>query len=157
MRNNKNQIVKTITAFVLACAASTSFADTQSLSVTASVTGICKFNSGQTPTIAFGALDPAVGGQVTASATANFKCTKNVSATVTDNNGANASGTQKRLKAAGSADYIDYSIALSGAPFTGAGFGTDLTVTANGTILAGAYQNAPADTYSDTVVLSVSP
>lgn len=152
-------LLKTVAAVALASAAGlAAAADTQSLSVTASVTSVCKFNSGQTPTIAFGALDPATGIAVTApSATANFRCTKGASATVTQGNGLYASGTQKRLKAAGSADYIDYSIALTGASVTGAGFGTDLTVTATGTIAAGAYVNAPADNYSDTVVLSVSP
>lgn len=156
--SNHQTTIKAVAAIVLASTAGMAFAaDTQSISITASVNNVCKFNSGQAPVIAFGALDPAIGGEVTASATASFKCTKGATATVAQNNGLNPSGSQKNLKAAGSADLIAYNLALTGASVTGAGFGTDLTVTATGTILAGAYANAPADNYSDTVVLSVSP
>lgn len=151
-------IGKTVAAaFLLSAAGLASAADTQSVSVTASVTGTCKFNTGQSPVVAFGALNPSAGGQVQASANVKFKCTNGVAATVTHDNGSNFSGGTKNLKAAGSADVIPYSIALTGASVTGQGFGTDLAVTATGTIVAGAYQNVPADNYSDTVILSVSP
>lgn len=132
---------------------------TQDLTVTASVTSVCKF-TGTVQTLNFGALDPSNAVAVNdKKADVTFKCTKGVSATVTQNNGSTPSGMQKRLKTTfnGTDYFIPYSIALSGDSVTGAGFGTNLTVTATGTIAADAYVDAPAGDYSDTVVLSVSP
>lgn len=135
--------------------------DTQNLTVSASVSGVCKFTAG-TPTLDFGAIDPSGTAAIPATASAvSYKCTKGTLATgVTANDGLNVSGTTKRMKGPGAADFIPYTLTISGGTATGDGFGTGSTtkpVTITGSIAAGDYQNATAGAYTDTIVLSINP
>lgn len=125
---------KLVAALVLAVAAGSALADTQSLSVTASITGVCKFNSGQTPVLAFGAIDPSGTTNATASTTVLYRCTKgtaaSVSSAVTGTRTLTGSGT-----AAG--DSMSYTLSFtSGDAGTGTGFGSgqDLALVLAGTI-----------------------
>ncbi len=51
-----------------------------------------------------------------------------------------------------------YTLAI-GSTFTGLGFGAgmDLTTTLDASIVATAYQNAPAETYKEVVTLNINP
>lgn len=151
------RLAKIAVAVSLTLAAGIAAADTQSLSVTASVTGVCKFNSGQTPVLAFGAIDPSGTADATASANVTYRCTKGTSATVatgvTGSRSLTGSGT-----AAG--DSMTYQLAFtSGGTNTGTGFGAgqDLTLGLGGTITSTNYQNKTAGAYAETVTLTVTP
>jgi len=128
--------------------------DTASVAATASVAGVCKVTGGGS--IAFGALDQLTGAAVTATpAQPAFWCTKTFPYTITDDNGANKSGTIYRLKAAGTADYISYTFSYT-ASGSGSGKTTLLSPVISALITAGAYDNVPADTYSDTITLTIN-
>ena len=113
--------------------------------------------------MSFGVLDPSSGANVTvpvSAATLNANkmgdCAPGQSMSVSGDNGLNFSGS-RRLKRAGSADYIPY--ALSGLPtgVSGPGNGNYVNFTFNGTVLGADYANAPEGAYSDTVIISVTP
>lgn len=134
-------------------------AATNTLSVSASVSGTCKFNT-DTSTLAFGALDPSAAVDATASTSITYRCTKGTAATTTANNGSNASGTQKRLSnGAATPEYINYALSLNGGSQTGTGHGAgkDLTLSVSGTITAASYENATAGSYTDSVTLTLTP
>jgi spore coat protein U-like protein len=75
--------------------------------------------------------------------------------TIAGDNGLNFNGTRNLKSAAG--DLIPYS--LAGLPQSRSGPGNDNYVpfTFNGSILWSAYANASAGSYSDTVIISVTP
>lgn len=131
-------------------------ADTNTLTVTASVTGTCKFSS-TTSTLDFGALDPSSASNATATNTTSYWCTKGSVASTTAGNGNNYSGSSRQLKGPGASDLIPYSLSLTGGTQTGAGKSTPLTLTMNGGINNADYINATAGAYSDTVTLTITP
>jgi spore coat protein U-like protein len=113
--------------------------------------------------MSFGALNPASGSNVTvavSAATLNANkagdCAPGQIMSISGDNGLNFSGT-RRLKNTAGTDFIAYS--LSGLPLSsfGPGNGIYTNFTFNGTILWSAYANAPAGSYADTVMISVSP
>lgn len=113
--------------------------------------------------MSFGVLDPSSSANVTvpvSAATLNADkmgdCAPGQLMALSGDNGLNFSGS-RRLKRTGSADYIPY--ALSGFPtgVSGPGNGVYVTFTFNGTVLGTDYANAPAGTYTDTVIISVTP
>lgn len=120
--------------------------------------GNCFFQA-QGLNLSFGALDPSNAINVTASTqagTANADkagdC-KSLTMTISGDNGLNFNGT-RRLR--NGSDYIAYTLAL---PITLPAPGNNLysTFSFTGTILGSAYRNASAGSYSDTVILTVSP
>lgn len=113
--------------------------------------------------MSFGALNPNSGANATAllsAATLNADragdCLKQVTMTIDGDPGQSFSGSRRLRNAAGT-DFISYT--LVGLPITSAGPGN--TKYANfafsGTILWSAYANASAGSYSDTVMISVTP
>ena len=113
--------------------------------------------------ISFGALDPSTGNNaqaVVSAATLNADkagdCDKQVTMTIAAGNGQNYSGSRRLTNAAGT-DFIPYS--LIGLPISTPGPGNNIftTFTFQGVILWNAYANAPAGSYSDTVMISVTP
>jgi spore coat protein U-like protein len=113
------------------------------------------------PALNFGTLD-AVTNAGGAAATVNplsIMCTMGCSVTVTSNGGLNYSGTP-RLKDS-STNYINYNLGFT-SPLSGMGWATDIGVSGaghlamNATIPAGALDNVPAGTYSDTITLTIT-
>lgn len=151
-----NHIAKAAAAAILTLAAGFAAADTQSLAVSASVTGVCKFNSGQTPALAFGAIDPSGTADKDATANVLYRCTKGTTAAVTDVTGTRSmagSGT-----AAG--ESMAYTLSFdSGDSGTGNGFGAGaaITLAVSGKITAAQYQDAMVGSYAETVTLTVTP
>jgi len=131
---------------------------TNTLNVTASVTGTCKFNSAGPSTLAFGAIDPSSATNATATTNVTYRCTKGTTSSVTTDNGSNYSAPNKRMKDSGT-NYLVYSTALVGGAQVGIGHGAgnDLTLTVNGTVAVADFQNAAAGSYTDTVVLTIAP
>jgi spore coat protein U-like protein len=99
-----------------------------------------------------------VGGDVNASTSTTFWCTKNADYSVTDDDGLyeGVAGSQS-MKHASSNEYIPYTFSYSPTTGTGQGRTTDITLNISGTVTFANYQNAAAGDYGDTVVLTIAP
>ncbi len=131
-------------------------ADNADVKVKASVLNNCKINS--TNDINFGALDPAVASDNTASSSVIFTCTKNVDYVLNADNGShfdNASG-KRRMKGADS-NYLPYSLAQSSFTGQGMGFTNPITVALSASVQGSDYRDLPADNYLDTLHLTITP
>jgi uncharacterized protein (DUF2141 family) len=153
----------------IAFSGAASAADTASLSVSATVQGVCKFAataatamSITSPTLAF--LDPSLTTDGKGTSTVSYRCTKNSSPTLQVGTATtspyNATGTNGLVNGSGaSAVYMPFSIAWT-APSanSGAGFSAAAsTVTLTGTILNANYVDMPAGNYTASVPLSITP
>lgn len=156
-----------LTALALAAAgavtcAPTFAANTHTLNVSAAVAAVCNFNTAGPTTLtiatAAGVINPSAAGPATGTAAVTFRCTTGTTSVIVADNGLNSTGPGlRRVKNA--LNYMAYTFALVNAAQVGSGFGAgqDKTVTVNATILAANYQNAAAATYTDTVILSITP
>ena len=152
---NQRTLVKAVAAALLACTAGYAVAlDSQSLAVSATVSGICKFSSTSTP-LAFGTIDPSLATDKVVPANVKYKCTKGTASLGVTATG----GTTRTLTGVTASNLLNYSLAFSGGTQTGTGFGAgqDLTLVVTGTITAAQYQNVAADTYSESVTLNITP
>lgn len=147
-------------AAILATAGTVMAADTNTLTVQASVTGTCKFSS-PTSTLNFPALDPSVGTNVNGSTTTQFWCTKGITTdAITAGNGSHweAEVTAKRhMMDTVSGDFIPYSLTLTRDGNANAGPASPRTLTIAGQVLGTDYTAKTAGSYSDTVVLNITP
>lgn len=167
MKMNKTVMVAMCVAGALGVSSGALAGGTTSLAVTAKVLGKCSVSTAA-GTLDFGTIDPSSGANAAATpATFAMKCSNGtVSTAATDDGGLHNSGTSKRmLHSANAAAFLPYSVSYSGdVGFTGAGLGgaaASQTVTVNGTVLTTDFQNASAttgaDSYTDTVVITVNP
>jgi hypothetical protein len=132
-------------------------AGTNTLTVNASVTGTCKFSTA-TSTLNFGALDPSVGTNAPGSTTTQFWCTKGVTTdNITADNGANWSGTKRQMKDPVSTDVIPYTLTVTKDGSANTGPALPRTLTIDGQVLGTDYTSKSAGSYSDTVVISITP
>jgi spore coat protein U-like protein len=152
------KILAIITAVAITAMAGAAIAaDTNTLTVQASVTGTCKFSSA-TSTLDFGALDPSASTNPTATTTTKFWCTKGITTDIiTAGNGLNYSGTKNQMKDATSGDVIPYVLSLTKDGLSNTGPATPRTLTIKGDIQNSDYVNKAAGSYSDTVVLNITP
>ena len=154
-----SRIANIAAAALLTLATGIAAADDNVLTVSASVTGVCKFNSG-TSAIAFGAIDPSVAaGAKELTADVKYRCTTGSGATITAAGGLGAKTMAGSGTAAG--ENLAYTLSfVSGDTGTGAGFGaggSDLTLVVKASIAEAAYQVATVGAYSGTVTLTVAP
>lgn len=153
----RTRIAKAAAALSLALATGVAVADTQSVTVQANVQGLCKFNTGQSPVMDFGTIDPSGSTSATASVNVLYRCTKGTAVTAVTPTGA------RTLAGTGTAagDTMSYTLAVTsgGTGTTGTGFGTgnDLTLALGGTITAANYQNKTVGAYSETVTVTITP
>jgi Spore Coat Protein U domain len=153
----KKLLAITAAVAVVTMAGSAFAANSNTLTVSASVTGTCKFSS-PTSTLNFGALDPSVATDVNGSTTTNFWCTKGVSTDViTASNGGNFAGGKRQMKDTVSTDVIPYTLTLTKDGNANAGPATPRTLTVAGQVLATDYTAKSSGNYSDTVVLDITP
>lgn len=127
---------------------------TATVTVSATVVGTCKFNSGGTVSFS---LDPSVGGNVAGTVTQpQFWCTKNANYTITDDDGLYESGTTHQMKHSTLMEYIPYSFSYT---TTGSGLGKNnpITMDISSSVAEADYIDASAGSYSDTVTLTVNP
>ena len=155
--NHVSLSLKAIAIAAIACVAGfANAADTNTLTVNASVTKKCTFNTA-TSTLNFGAIDPSLAGPANATqATLTYRCTKGATGVTI----APATGTLARtLTSTTSAATMAYSLVIGSTAATGLGFGSgnDLTATLDASIVATAYQTAPAETYKEVLTLNVNP
>jgi len=154
-----------IAAVLITVAGAATAGGTNTITVSASVTGACVVNTAAS-TLAFGALNPATGGLVNvAGSAATFRCTNGTPYTVTSDDGlwdTSAGGANNRMKLSTALDCttatncIRYTL-TSATAGTGAGMTTNISFNVNGSTALADYQNAAAGNYADTVVLTVSP
>ena len=160
--------MKLLTAGVLVAVASIASAGgTHVITVSASVTGVCKVVDA-TSTLAFGALDPSTGGTVNAVwSGGKFSCTKGQAYTVTSDDGlweSSSGGANNRMKLSTATDCtvatncVRYTL-TSVTAGTGGGHGVPQQISfgVTGQTLIADYQNANVGSYSDTVTLTVAP
>lgn len=141
-----------------ACAGSVVAADSATVSVSATVAGVCKFNAGA-KTVAF-SLDPSVGGAISGTVSQpTFWCTKGTGYTITDDNGANESGTTFRMKHATASpdEFMPYTFTYTNATGTGNGKSSAVTMNISASVAEADYINARAGVWNDSVVLSITP
>lgn len=152
---NHRATFKALAVAALVCAAGAANASgSTTLNVAATVAGTCKFSSAsQNVTIA---LDPSSGSNATGSWTVPYRCTKGTTA-----GGVTVDTTSRTLTADTAANgTIAYTISLSGGTQVGDGFGAsaaarDLTV--GYTVTNANFADKAADTYRDTITLSITP
>jgi spore coat protein U-like protein len=132
-------------------------ADSNTLTVQASVVGTCKFYAPKTSLLDFGNLDPSIGNNVNGSTTTQFWCTKGVTTdAVSAGNGSNyASGSRNMLGPGG--DLIPYTLGVSKDATSNGGPLSPRTLTISGSVAGSDYLSKSAGAYSDTVVLTIIP
>lgn len=146
-----------VVAVSLAAAGAAWAADSNTLTVQASVVGTCKFVS-TTSTLNFGALDPSVGTDVNGSTTTQFWCTKGVTTdSITAGQGLNFSGGQNRMMDPVSGEFIPYTLTLTKDGLLNGGPAAPRTLTIAGNVLGTDYTGKSAGNYSDTVTISINP
>jgi len=131
-------------------------ADSNTLTVSASVTGGCRFSSG-TSTLNFGTLDQSSAADASATGSTQFWCTRNASYTISANNGLYYDTSRRMRHATEATEYIPYNLTFTPTTGTGAGKTSPVTLSLNGTITNANYVNAIAGNYADTVTLSITP
>lgn len=148
-------ILRRLAAFAFAAACSASFADSQNMTVSATVVSVCQLQS--VPAMSF-SLDPSVGGDAPASSAVTYKCTKGLTPTSVTV-GAGASPYSGTLASATVAGTIAYSVSWTNPTTAGAGFNQAAqTVTLTGKVLEAAYLDAIAATdYTASVAVAINP
>jgi len=130
-------------------------AGTASVGVSATVlAGSCRFDSGGTVSFT---LDHATGGNVIGTITQPvYRCSKDASFVISDDNGLYESGTTHRMKHATLNEYIPYSFTYTTSG-TGLGNGNPVTMDIASTVAEADYMDVPAGSYSDTVTMTINP
>jgi hypothetical protein len=149
----------TAAAFALLASAPAKAADSVTVTVNATVTGVCKFNSGQTPVVTVqtsgGVIDPSAAGPATGNTSVLYRCTNGTSPTFTVP--ATATVTCTTSGSCGSSAMTTTMTSAGGGAGSGMGSGQDKTLTVTGTLPASQYANSPAGDYSGTITVSVTP
>jgi len=151
----KRTMVLLMTAVLLATWAGSGTAAQTGVTVSATVTGTCKFVSGGT--MNFGNLDPSAAADVNATVSQpTFWCTRDASYTITDDGGMHISGMNRRLQGTATGEFIPITFTYT-ASGTGAGPANPQTMDISGQIVGTDYSGVSQDTYSDTVTLTINP
>ncbi len=137
-------------------------ASSHSIAITATVLsgGNCKFNTNNS-TLAFGNIDPSSNVNATASITLAFRCTGPAGAIITwgvaSDDGQNelGAGAPRMRHATDTLEFLPYTLSFATSGSTPRN--TDVNFPVNGTIVPADFQNARAGSYSDSVILSISP
>lgn len=140
-------------AITLSSIVGSAYAATQTVPVTATIQGVCKF-SGTIATVAFGVIDPSTTGVITSPLAFGYNCTKGTTATLTLGTITPMAGATAPI------DSIPFTVGTLPAGVLGTGFGTGSTTTSVSVLVSiaqSAYQNVKADTYTGSVVVNIAP
>lgn len=137
-------------------------AGTKTLTVSASIINVCRFNS-STATMNFGAINPAGTTNITRTTNIRFRCNGNASAATfafTSNDGLyeTGPGANRMRNATVTTEYLPYTLALS--PQSGiipSVVNQPQTLSITGTVTSTNYRSAYVGNYRDTVVISLNP
>jgi hypothetical protein len=134
-------------------------ADSVTVTVNATVSGVCKFNSGQSPIVTIqtsgGVIDPSAAGPATGNANVLYRCTNGTSPTF--NVPATATITCTTSGTCGSSTMAPTMSGSGNAAGTGMGSGQDKTLVVTGQLTSAQYANAQAGDYSGTISVTVTP
>jgi len=134
-------------------------ADSLTVTVNATVSGVCKFNSGQTPIVTVqtsgGVIDPSAAGPATGSTPVVYRCTNGTTPIWTIP--ASATVTCTTSGSCGTSTMVATIATSGGGNGSGMGSGQDKTLTVTGSMAAAIYANAQAGDYSGTITVSVAP
>jgi hypothetical protein len=140
-------------------ATDTSAVDNASVTVSAQVLGICKFNSGQTPVVTIAnsgaTINPSLAGPATGNAAILYRCTAGTSATFAVPTPATVTCTTAGT--CGATTMAPTLSSLNTGAGSGFGSGQDKTLTVTGQLTQVQYQDMQAGTYSGTVTVTVTP
>ncbi len=153
----KKLLLATLIASAVGVSTSAMAGNTQTMAVSATITGTCKLQS--STAMAFGSIDPSSVTAATAGANVTYKCTNGTAPTSLTAVGANDSAGQKRLLT-GASTYMNYSISFTAPVAVGGGFAagvTATTVSVTGTIAVADFANATAGAYADTLTFTIAP
>lgn len=156
-----------VVAAMLGVAGTAAAGGTHTVSVSATVTGVCIVPvSDQTSTLGFGSIDGSMAGPFNATwSGGNFRCTNGTTYTVTSNDGlweSASGGASNRMKLSTAAncstasDCIRYTM-TNATTGTGSGMTTNISFNVTGQTTAADIASAAAGSYADTVTLTVSP
>jgi hypothetical protein len=133
-------------------------ADSINVPVSATVLGVCKFSTGQSPSVDIvntaGGIDPSVAGNATGSANVLYRCTNGTVPAFALTGGATLTLTCAACGPATMAATM--TLTPPGSP-NGQGFATDLTLVLTGTISSAIYSTAVPGTYSATQQITINP
>lgn len=149
--NTHRFALKAIATIAVAASCGFAAADTQSVGVTATVNGVCKFKTGAVLSADFAPINPSSGGTLEATVAVPYQCTKGLTPTITA-----PSSTGTLTRTAGGT--MSYGIAITGIT-AGTGFSSGAVATSasfTATLLPAAYQDAVAGDYASTVVLTMN-
>ena len=125
--------------------------DSFTLDVSAEVASTCKITTSGPYTLHF-SLDPSSQQDATATtSTVGFWCTEGVVFSITDD------GSGSHALAGPDANPIPYSLAYTPSLTAGAGPVQPILLTIDGTVAYSAFANKKAGTYTDTVIVTISP
>lgn len=143
---------------IVAIAGAAMAANSNTLTVSASVLGSCKFEAAASTVNFAAALDPTVGTDQNASGTTTFWCTKGSGAPIiTADNGSNWNGTKRQMHDTVSGDLIPYTLTLTPDANPNLGPSSPRTLTIGVAVLGTDYTANSAGNYADTVRLSINP
>ncbi len=149
-------------ALAVAAALPASAADTATVTLNATVIGVCKFDTtSATVTIANGGaggtIDPSGTGDATGTATLDYRCSNGTSPGFSTTPTSPTSVVCTTSATCGTTS-MPVSVAFSGASVgSGMGSGQGKTVTVTGTITEANYVNAQVGSYSRSLVVSLTP
>ena len=158
MKASKLSVALALASTAALLASGLANADTVNVTVTANISGVCKFTSGQTPTVTIansaGNIDPSLAGPANGSANVTYQCTKGTAPTFTVPTPATITCTTSGT--CGSTTMAPVMGFTSGG--SGTGFGAAaLTLVVTGQLTQAQYQNMQAGTYTGTEVVTVTP
>ncbi len=133
-------------------------ADSINVPVSANVVGVCKFSTGQTPSVVIANsgvdIDPSLAGNATGSANVLYRCTNGTVPTFALTGGATL--TLTCAACGGATMAATMTLTPPGSP-NGQGFATNLTLVLTGTIPSATYGTAAVGTYLGTQQVTVTP
>ena len=135
-------------------------ADSIAVPVSATVVGVCKFSTPQSPSVTIenngaGGIDPTIAGNATGNAAILYKCTSGTSPTFALTGGATLT---LNCGTCGTTPTMNATMSLSAPVGPGLGFGAaDQSVTLTGTIPDTTYGSADVGTYSASQTVTVTP
>lgn len=128
----------------------------QSLPAVVQVVPSCRFEA-SSAVMNFGSIDANRQAPATAAVQLGYRCTRGVAPVVALGSGLNLDTRSGLRQLASGGNRIPYTLAVTGVPAPGAGVKTALSLSLAGSISVTAMQAASVGSYSDTVVLNISP
>jgi len=153
---NKQVKLAVLALFAAGVSGSVFAADGADVKVTASVVKNCKISA--TRDINFGALDPAQATNASAQGAVVFACTRGAEYKLTADNGQNFDQSASKRRMKGDTDnFLPYAIAQDSFAGKGQGFSQPITVALAASIAGSDYRDLPAESYADTLRLTIEP